>query len=281
MPSKKMPIQVSHNQSGHGPLSRIEVIKPDWPLPATIGVAITTRYGGVSQQGYQSLNLAAHVGDDPEAVAQNRSLLAAELDLPQQPLWLTQVHGINVAQAGVDEEGIEADASVSTQPGLAAAVLTADCLPVLFYGKNQAGEPVVAAAHAGWRGLAAGVLEATLESMQCVPSTVSCWLGPAIGPAAFQVGSEVRAVFVAQQAEAATAFVKDHGAQGSAEKYLADIYQLARLRLQAAAVTAIYGGGFCTVEDQRFFSYRRAGVNSQGVVIPSGRMASLIWIKQP
>ena len=251
----------------------LELITPDWPLPEHIGAAVTGCDGGVSQQGYQSLNLAAHVGDDPKAVAENRRLLAVELGLPQSPLWLTQVHGVDVAEVGVDVDGVEADASVSRTPGLASAVLTADCLPVLFYGESLAGQPVVAAAHAGWRGLAAGVLESTLENMQCVRSTVSCWLGPAIGPKAFQVGPEVRAVFVTQQAAAARAFVEDQDG-----KYRADIYLLARLRLQAADVEHVYGGGFCTVEDPRFFSYRRAGVNSQGLTIPCGRMASLVWI---
>lgn len=252
----------------------IELIKPDWPLPANIGAVVTGCNGGVSQQGYQSLNLAAHVGDDPQAVAENRRLLAAELELPHSPLWLTQVHGIDVAEVGVDVDGVQADASISRAAGHAAAVLTADCLPVLFYGVNSDGQAVVAAAHAGWRGLATGVLEATLASMQCAPASVSCWLGPAIGPAAFQVGPEVRAVFVEQHADAAAAFVKD-----PESKYLADIYHLARLRLLAAGVDSVYGGGFCTVNDERFFSYRRAGVNSKGDVVPCGRMASLVWIK--
>jgi len=254
----------------------LAILQPEWDLPPTIRAAVTTRVGGVSVQGFASLNLAGHVGDVAAHVTENRRRLQKTLSLPAQPLWLNQVHGVAVAKVGYDLEGATADAAVSTLPGLAAAVLTADCLPVLFYGQRATGTPVVAAAHAGWRGLAAGILEQTLNKMACPPARVSCWLGPAIGPAEFQVGAEVKARFVAEQPEAEQAFVADTEAGGS--KYLANLYQLARLRLRRAGVSEVAGGDFCTVSDQRFFSYRQSGRDPAGVPVPCGRFASLIWI---
>ena len=233
---------------------------PDWPAPAGVKACVTTRAGGVSLAPFDSLNLGDHVGDNPEAVAENRRRLTDHFSI--QPAWLKQVHGIAVAHADPNITAT-ADASWTTTPGIACAAMTADCLPALFC--DRAGTRV-AAAHAGWRGLAAGVLEATLDSLAVPPEDVLVWLGPAIGPQAFEVGPEVRETFVQQLPEAAKAFVLSQ----SAGKFMADIYELARLRLAVRGVTAVYGGGFCTVTDPRFFSYRR---NPR-----TGRFASLIWL---
>jgi YfiH family protein len=235
-------------------------LTPDWPAPASVKACVTTREGGVSEAPFDSLNLGDHVDDRPEAVAENRRRLIEHFSI--QPAWLQQVHGIAVAHA---DPGIvaTADASWTTTPGIACTAMTADCLPALFC--DRAGTRV-AAAHAGWRGLAAGVLEATLDSLDIPANDVLVWLGPAIGPKAFEVGPEVREVFSNQLPEAAEAFVASH----NAGKFMADIYLLARLRLAERGVTAVYGGGFCTVTDPRFFSYRRAS--------RTGRFASLVWL---
>lgn len=236
---------------------------PDWPAPPTVRAWQTTRPGGLSQGAYAALNLGDHVGDDPVLVAGNRALLAAQL--PQAPCWLQQVHGTQVATIDGDDYLREADAAVAHRPGRVCAIMTADCLPVLLCDRHGT---VVGAAHAGWRGLAAGVLEQTVATMGKAPGDLMAWLGPAIGPAAFEVGPEVRETFVAEDAGAAAAFVP--GAPG---KYLADIYLLARRRLQALGITDIHGGGECTVRDEaRYFSYRRDRV--------CGRMATLIWLAQ-
>jgi YfiH family protein len=232
---------------------------PDWPAPAGVKACVTTRAGGVSLAPFDSLNLGDHVDDSPEAVAENRRRLTDHFAI--QPAWLQQVHGIAVAHADPSLVAT-ADASWTATPGIACTAMTADCLPVLFC--DRAGTRV-AAAHAGWRGLAAGVLEATLDTLALPPEEVLVWLGPAIGPQAFEVGPEVRETFVLQLPEAAKAFVPSK----NAGKFMADIYQLARLRLAARGVTAVYGGGFCTVTDPRFFSYRRSP--------RTGRFASLIW----
>lgn len=240
-------------------------IEPDWPAPARVRALVTTRHGGVSAGPYASMNLGAHVGDSPQAVAQNRAVLRA--CLPAEPLWLDQVHGIGVADASAAIEGcgaIRADASVATRPGAVCAVMTADCLPVLFC--DEAGT-VVAAAHAGWRGLAAGVLDATVARMGVAPARIIAWLGPAIGPQAFEVGDEVRRVFVTADTAAACAFVPG----GRPGKWFADLFLLARLRLAAAGVEHVFGGDACTYTDPlRYFSYRREGV--------TGRLASLVWL---
>jgi YfiH family protein len=235
-------------------------LTPDWPAPASVKACVTTREGGVSEAPFDSLNLGDHVDDRPEAVAENRRRLTEHFSI--QPAWLQQVHGIAVAHA---DPGIvaTADASWTTTPGIACTAMTADCLPALFC--DRAGTRV-AAAHAGWRGLAAGVLEATLDSLDIPANDVLVWLGPAIGPKAFEVGPEVREVFINQLPEAAEAFVPSD----NAGKFMADIYLLARLRLAERGVTAVYGGGFCTVTDPRFFSYRRAS--------RTGRFASLVWL---
>jgi YfiH family protein len=247
----------------------IDVLLPEWQGAApTVGALATVRAGGVSTGPYgdgaggYGLNLGTHVGDDPAQVARNRALLRNLL--PSEPVWLSQVHGADVVDAaGVD--GVpDADASFTTQPGVVCAVQTADCLPVLLC--DAAGK-VVGAAHGGWRGLAAGVLQNTVRRMRDAGAgEVLAWLGPAIGPRHFEVGPEVRDAFIAGDARAAQAFeAKDGG------KFLADIYQLARLALHSVGVECISGGGFCTVaEERRFYSYRRDRV--------TGRMATLIWI---
>ncbi len=235
-------------------------LTPDWPAPAHVRACVTTRAGGVSLAPFDSLNLGDHVEDDPQAVAGNRQILTTALHC--QPAWLRQVHGVQVVEANPAQVA-EADASWSATPGIASAVLTADCLPALFC--DRAGTRV-AAAHAGWRGLAGGVLEATLDALALPAREVLVWLGPAIGPQAFEVGAEVREAFLASHAEAARAFTPSV----NAGKFMADIYQLARIRLAARDVTAVYGGGFCTVSDTRFYSYRRAA--------RTGRFASLIWL---
>ncbi len=237
-------------------------IIPDWPAPGPVRAVITTRTGGHSQASFAALNLADHVGDDPAIVAANRAVLSERLNLPSEPLWLEQVHGCDVVEVGGDQSC--ADASTTEIPGQVCVVMTADCLPLLIC--NRAGTRV-AAVHAGWRGLADGVIEAALERFSEGGEELLVWLGPAIGPDRFEVGDEVRAQFLTLNPADEDAFI----AAGPG-KWLADIYQLARSRLQAANVGYIGGGGYCTVSDaERFFSYRRDGI--------TGRMASLIWIE--
>ena len=239
------------------------MLQPDWPAPPGVFSLMTTREGGASHSPWASFNLGDHVGDDPAHVAENRTRLRQKL--PAEPGWLKQIHSATVIEVG--SGAIEADAAFTRQVGSVCAVLTADCLPVLFC--DRAGS-VVAAAHAGWRGLASGVLEATVAAMQVPPSEILVWMGAAIGPQAFEVGDEVRQAFIESHPDATTAFVP-HPSSGDPTKWLADIYQLARIRLNRVGVHAIYGGGRCTFnEADRFFSYRREGV--------TGRMASLIWL---
>lgn len=237
-------------------------IVPNWPAPENVRAFQTTRQGGHSAAPYASLNLGTHVGDQPLVVARNRMLLAPLL--PSEPVWLNQVHGIAVADAGNAGCLPEADACVSAHRGAVCVVMTADCLPILLCDDKGT---VVGAAHAGWRGLCDGVIEATVQAMQVPASTLMAWLGPAIGPEKFEVGDEVRSAFVAKQDEAASAFVP-----GENGKWLADIYQLARLRLQALGIERVYGGDLCTyIDEQRFFSYRRDGV--------TGRMGTIIYLR--
>lgn len=243
-------------------MSPASTFVPDWPAPARVHALQTTRAGGMSRAPYASFNLGTHVGDDAAAVAANRRQLASRL--PGEPLWLEQVHGCAVVVAEQAAGTLRADAAVARQAGTVCAVMTADCLPLLLC---DAAGSVVAAAHAGWRGLADGVIEATLRAMQVDAAQVLAWLGPAIGPQAFEVGGEVREQFVAHQVQAAQAFVPT-----TPGKWRADLYQLARLRLQAAGVQQVYGGEYCTHGDaERFFSYRRDG--------QTGRMATLIWLE--
>lgn len=235
----------------------------NWPeLPRSVRAASTTRLGGVSLAPYESLNLGDHVGDAPEPVAENRRRLVDLAGLPSPPVWLRQVHGTRVLRLRPDSvAGQEADACWTDQPGVVCAVLTADCLPVLL--ADDTGR-CVAAAHAGWRGLVGGVLEATVAALPVAPATLSAWLGPAIGPAAFQVGDEVRAAFVAVDPQDAAHFRAD----GS--RWRADLFGLARARLHRLGVHRVQGGDACTWSDpRRFHSHRRDGVG--------GRMASLIW----
>ncbi len=239
------------------------MIYPQWPAPAHVRAVSTTRTGGVSQPPYDSFNLASHVGDQGGAVQANRRQLVKRLGLAVEPVWLEQVHGDKVVNAALVAGTPPADASYTQQPGVVCAVMTADCLPVLFCDRQ--GE-VVAAAHAGWRGLASGVLEATVAAMGAPVDSLLAWLGPAIGPAAFEVGDEVRTTFVDRQAKATAAFSRSGNG-----RWLADIYQLARFRLASAGIDQIYGGGFCTfTESNRFYSFRRQPT--------TGRMASLVWI---
>lgn len=240
--------------------------KPDWPLPPGVRAAMSTRLGGVSSAPFDSLNLGLHVGDVGDDVRQNRALLARELALPVEPLWLEQVHGCAVYNANAESRSIpRADAVWTDQTQRVLAIMTADCLPVLLV--SQCGQ-VVAAAHAGWRGLAAGVLTRIINALPVPAAQLSAWLGPAIGAKKFEVGSDVWQSFVGQNAEFATHFQRcDH----NAGKYLADIYGLARTMLYQAGVRHLHGGGFCTVSQrQQFFSHRRDGA-------ASGRMAALIW----
>jgi polyphenol oxidase len=239
------------------------LIIPDWPAAAHIGAVSTTRHGGVSHGAWQSLNLGDHVGDDAAAVAENRQRLVALAGLPAQPRWLTQVHGTTVVGAGEGAEPACGDAVVSRDINLVCGVMTADCLPILLCDRRGT---VVAAVHAGWRGLLAGVIEATIDKMAVAGSEILAWFGPAIGPQAFEVGSEVVAAFCAHDRAATAAFTPHR------DRWLADIYQLARQRLAPLGVTDCYGGDHCTwQESDLFFSYRRDGI--------SGRMASLIWLR--
>lgn len=237
---------------------------PDWPAPSCIRALITERNGGVSRPPYDALNLATHVGDDPAHVTENRRRLARAAGLPGEPLWLTQVHGCAVADAAHEPEGCEADAAFTDVPGQVCAVLTADCLPLLV--TNRAGS-AVAAIHAGWRGLASGVVEAALARFDGDPADLMVWLGPAIGPEAFEVGEDVVGAFVASDAGAEACFRPHRPGH-----WMADIYALARRRLEALGVGFFGGGGYCTFSDSaRYYSYRRDGI--------TGRMASLIWIQ--
>ena len=234
----------------------------DWPAPVRVKALQTTRQGGVSIAPYDSLNLGGHVGDNPLAVARNRILLNTLL--PSEPVWLEQVHGTVVANADMASCRPQADACIARQRGAVCVVMTADCLPVLLCDV-QGG--VVGAAHAGWKGLAAGVIEATVQTMEVAPQSLMAWLGPAISQEAFEVGDEVRAAFIAVQPQAAAAFIP-----GQSGKWFADIYALARLRLNALGITQIHGGGRCTCREQeRFFSYRRDGA--------TGRMGTFIWLE--
>jgi len=245
-------------------------IFPDWPVPANIRAVVTTRIGGISQGCYAGFNLAAHVGDDADCVSANCHILVQELDLPEQPVWLTQVHGIDVFRHDTTElsnASLEYDACYSSQPRKVCAVMTADCLPVLFSSRDGT---EVAAAHAGWRGLVDGVLAATVENFACPRSEMLVWLGPAIGPASFEVGEDVYNRFLAQwRGYGEQAVEQCFVSQGNAH-WLCDIYQLAQLQLRALGVQGIYGGGEDTFNDpERYYSFRR----DQN----TGRMASLVW----
>ncbi|GAB2534677.1 peptidoglycan editing factor PgeF [Rhodanobacter koreensis] len=241
-------------------------IFPDWPAPSRVHAAITTRQGpGISASPFERFNLGQRSGDMADAVAANRSALQQALALPAAPRWLHQVHGISVAELGPlpSSDEPQADAAVSHIPGTVLSILTADCLPVLFCADDGS---EIGVAHAGWRGLATGVLEATLTQLHSPRERLLAWLGPCIGEASYEVGEEVRVAFVANDAMAAACFMPTRPGH-----WRCDLAGLARRRLMAAGVTRIHGGGFDTFSDTRFYSYRRDGARS-------GRFASLIWL---
>jgi hypothetical protein len=264
---------------------------PDWPAPPSVRAWVSERRGGVSTAGYAELNLGAHVGDEPARVAENRRRLVRMLGLPGEPAWLEQVHGTEVldldrapdlesdrpshrernADLGRDVDSAlapvaRADGAVTSRAGVVCAVLTADCLPVLLCDRDG---QRVGVAHAGWRGLVGGVLPSAVAAMQTPARDLLAWLGPAIGPEAYEVGAEVRDAALLRDPGATVAFAPN--ARG---RWQANLYVLARRSLEAAGITAIHGGGFCTFSDSdRFFSHRRAA--------PCGRMATLIWLRQP
>ena len=243
--------------------ARLDCLVPEWPAPPGVHAAFTLRGGGVSLPPFDSLNLGTHVGDAPAAVMQNRQRVRAGLGLPGEPAWLEQVHGTQVLErTAAALRSPPADALITRTAGVVAVVQVADCLPVLIAARDGS---VVAAAHAGWRGLAAGILGATVARSGVPPAQLLAWLGPAIGAAHFEVGGEVRDAFLARAPRAAAAFAAN--ARG---RWQCDLNLLARQHLEAAGVTAVYGGTWCTyAERERFFSYRRDG--------QCGRMAALIW----
>lgn len=238
-------------------------IIPDWPAPETVKALSTTRSGGFSLSPYNSLNLGTHVDDEPNTVIKNRDYLVDAAQLPASPRWLNQIHSTRIINSTDWQFDIDADAMISQQENHICTIMTADCLPLLLCNKQG---DIVAAIHAGWRGLAAGIIEKTIAEFRCNPQDILVWLGPAIGPNQFEVGVDVYQTFTEHSAKAAQAFQ-----QVDVSHYLADIYLLARQRLIALGVSAIFGGDLCTVSDkQRFFSYRRDQI--------TGRMASMIWI---
>ena len=244
----------------------MNAIYPDWQAPKNIKALTTVRTGGVSLPPFDSFNLGDHVCDDPKAVQQNRSLLVDKFDLPHQPFFLIQTHSTKVIELPFTGSNVEADAVYTQQANQVCLVMTADCLPVLFFNKEGT---EVAAAHAGWRGLCDGILEETVAKFKCPTSDIIAWLGPAIGPTAFQVGEEIIEQFCAFDSNAKLAFRPDLTTSG---KFLGNLYQLATQRLNRRGITEISGGGHCTYTEQdKFFSYRR---DKQ-----TGRMASLIWIE--
>jgi hypothetical protein len=241
----------------------IEVIRPDWLVPSNVQAFSTTRMGGFSQGQWGQLNLGDSCGDDPDHVRKNRDLLQSLL--PSEPRWLRQVHGNRVLNwSKADGDRPEADAITSNQARQVCAIMTADCLPVLFCNRNGT---EVAASHAGWRGLASGVLEATVSTLACAPGELMAWLGPAIGPGVYEVGAEVYETFMTMDSDHAGSF------KPSGDRWLADLYSIARQVLASAGVGRVSGGRYCTYsEPGRFFSYRRDGV--------TGRMASVIWLEK-
>ncbi|HZP12731.1 MAG TPA: peptidoglycan editing factor PgeF [Nevskiaceae bacterium] len=246
----------------------VALIHPDWPAPRNVFAASTTRTGGVSIAPFDTLNLGKSSGDDPAAVDENRRRVFDTLKLPSQPSWIMQVHGPRVVRApfsrAAGEPDPQADASFTTQKGVVCLVQSADCLPVLFCDHDGT---MVAAAHAGWRGLAAGVLEQTVRALPAPPRKLMAWMGPAISARHFEVGPEVRAAFESSSPEALPAFTP--GTKPG--KWMCDLYAAARVRLHRAGLEVVHGGDFCTFSDaSRFFSFRRDG--------NCGRMASLIWL---
>jgi YfiH family protein len=246
-----------------GELQSPASITPAWPAPANVHALTTLRTGGYSGAPYASFNLATHTGDDAAAVDRNRALLRDRFSLPSEPVWLRQVHSNRVVSACPGGIGAEADGSWTGSAGCVCAVMTADCLPVLIC--NREGSRV-AAVHAGWRGLHAGVVTNAVRMLESDPAELMVWLGPAIGPRAFEVGAEVFQAFADRNDENTSAFRRT-----DVQHWLCDLYQLARIELFNQGVTSVFGGNECTFTDeQRFYSYRRDG--------ETGRMASLIWL---
>lgn len=238
-------------------------LHPHWPAPANVRAVSTLRTGGVSHAPYDSFNLASHVGDENQAVAENRRCLRDQLSLPGEPAWLDQVHSNVAVIADHWPQPPRADACVATSRGQVCVVLTADCLPVLFCSRDGTR---VAAAHAGWRGLAAGILDNTVRLLSVPGKELLAWMGPAISQPAFEVGDDVRSVFLARDSGAAPAF-----APNARQRWQCDLYELARRNLAQLGVHDVYGGDHCThAEAERFFSFRRDG--------QCGRMATLIWV---
>jgi len=241
-------------------LNKTDLVFPDWPAPANVKAIQTTRRGGFGVAPYDSLNLGSHVQDNPVTVAQNRQLLSQYL--PSEPVWLNQVHGVEVVDVAQCACVPDADAAFTHQKEVVCVTMTADCLPILLCDKQGT---VVAAVHAGWRSLCDGVIEATVEKMQVSPVDLMAWLGPAIGRQAFEVGSEVKAAFVAKDTQSGVAFTP------KGDKWLGDLYLIAKQRLANVGVHAVYGGKECTYsQPEKYFSFRRDGA--------TGRMASLIWL---
>jgi len=247
-------------------MPKLPFIQPNWPAPPNVHAASTLRSGGVSREPYDTFNLAAHVCDETQAVGENRRLLKAALRLSAEPSWLEQIHGDTVVEASpAQARPPRADASVARSAGRVCAILTADCLPVLFCSRDG---DRVAAAHAGWRGLAAGILDTTVGSLGLPGSELMAWLGPAISQRAYEVGDDVRIAMLARDSGFASAFAPN--ARG---RWQCDLYQLARRNLMQLGVQAIYGGGYCTYDDaDRFYSFRRDG--------QCGRMATLVWMTE-
>ncbi|MDB6086557.1 MAG: hypothetical protein JWN43_4438 [Gammaproteobacteria bacterium] len=240
-------------------------LTPEWPAPASVHALSTLRVGGVSQPPYATLNLGDHVGDTAAAVTENRRSLRAAAGLPAEPAWLVQVHGNCVRDLDSSAPSGPADAAVTRQPGRICAILTADCLPVLLAAESGGG---VGAVHAGWRGLAAGVIEATVNALGGSPGGLLAWLGPAIGRGHFEIGAEVREELLGGDPGAESAFELNQRG-----RYMADLYALARRRLARVGIERIYGGGACTyTESDKYFSHRRDGV--------TGRQATLIWLER-
>ncbi len=254
--------------SGASPAAGPACLRPDWPVPQNIRSVFTLRQGGISTGCFGSLNVGMHVQDDPTAVAENRRRIAVAVGLPQAPAWLSQVHGSRVVRLGTaDLAGAAADGVVSSEAGRVCVIQVADCLPVLFAARDGS---VVGAAHAGWRGLLAGVLENTVAALDVAPAQLLAWIGPGIGGAHFEVGPEVREALLGAAAPGVTAQVAEAFVANARGRWQCDLIALARQRLAALGLTGIYGGEWCTFADpERFFSYRREG--------RTGRMAALIW----
>jgi YfiH family protein len=263
--SEAAQLHAHRDTPAQAPHAQMHVLMPDWPAPAH-ALTTTRALEGASRGPFAGFNLGAHCGDEAEAVAHNRQSLIQRFNLPAAPRWLRQVHGTAVAtfDASSAGESPEADAAITRTPGVVLVVLTADCLPILL-STDDGGE--VGAIHAGWRGLAAGVIERALEQLRAPRERLIAWLGPAIGPQSYEVGIEVRDAFLAHDAAAAAAFAPTRDGH-----WRCDLYALARLRLAACGVARVFGGGFDTLTDARFFSHRRDRV--------TGRFASLIWIRE-